>query len=197
MDFESSTDGGQDVISSNDFRNGVTIEIDGQVFSVIEFQHVKPGKGSAFVRTKLRNVKTGAVVERTFNAGEKMPRAHVERHEMQYLYANGDEYSFMDTETFEQVSLTATELGDALHFLKENMNIALLQFQGTTIGVDLPNSVELEVVETDPGLRGDTATGGTKPAKLETGYVVRVPLFIENGDKLIIDTRSGEYLSRA
>jgi len=197
VDFESSTDGGQDVISSNDFRNGVTIEIDGQVFSVIEFQHVKPGKGSAFVRTKLRNVKTGAVVERTFNAGEKMPRAHVERHEMQYLYANGDEYSFMDTETFEQVSLTATELGDALHFLKENMNIALLQFQGTTIGVDLPNSVELEVVETDPGLRGDTATGGTKPAKLETGYVVRVPLFIENGDKLIIDTRSGEYLSRA
>ena len=197
MDFNSATDGGQDVISSNDFRNGVTIEIDGQVFSVIEFQHVKPGKGSAFVRTKLRNVKTGAVVERTFNAGEKMPRAHVERHEMQYLYANGDEYSFMDTETFEQVSLTATELGDALHFLKENMNIALLQFQGTTIGVDLPNSVELEVVETDPGLRGDTATGGTKPAKLETGYVVRVPLFIENGDKLIIDTRSGEYLSRA
>jgi elongation factor P len=185
------------VISSNDFRNGVTIEIDGQVFSVIEFQHVKPGKGSAFVRTKLRNVKTGAVVERTFNAGEKMPRAHVDRHEMQYLYANGDEYSFMDTETFEQVSLTSTELGDALHFLKENMTIALLQFQGTIIGVDLPNSVELEVVETDPGLRGDTATGGTKPAKLETGYVVRVPLFIENGDKLIIDTRSGEYLSRA
>ncbi len=185
------------MISSNDFRNGVTIEIDGQVFSVIEFQHVKPGKGSAFVRTKLRNVKTGAVVERTFNAGEKMPRAHVDRHEMQYLYANGDEYSFMDTETFEQVSLTSTELGDALHFLKENMTIALLQFQGTIIGVDLPNSVELEVVETDPGLRGDTATGGTKPAKLETGYVVRVPLFIENGDKLIIDTRSGEYLSRA
>ena len=190
-------DGGQDVISSNDFRNGVTIELDGQVFSVIEFQHVKPGKGSAFVRTKLRNVKTGAVVERTFNAGEKLPRAHVERREMQYLYASGDEYSFMDTETFEQVSLTAAELGDALHFLKENMNIALLQFQGVTIGVDLPNSVELTVVETDPGLRGDTATGGTKPAKLETGYVVRVPLFIENGDRLIVDTRSGEYLSRA
>ncbi len=190
-------DGGQDVISSNDFRNGVTIELDGQVFSVIEFQHVKPGKGSAFVRTKLRNVKTGAVVERTFNAGEKLPRAHVERREMQYLYASGDEYSFMDTETFEQVSLTAAELGDALHFLKENMTIALLQFQGITIGVDVPNSVELKVVETDPGLRGDTATGGTKPAKLETGYVVRVPLFIENGDTLIVDTRSGEYLSRA
>ncbi len=190
-------DGGQAVISSNDFRNGVTIELDGQVFSVIEFQHVKPGKGSAFVRTKLRNVKTGAVVERTFNAGEKLPRAHVERREMQYLYASGDEYSFMDTETFEQVSLTAAELGDALHFLKENMTIALLQFQGITIGVDVPNSVELKVVETDPGLRGDTATGGTKPAKLETGYVVRVPLFIENGDTLIVDTRSGEYLSRA
>jgi len=185
------------VISSNDFRNGVTIELDGAVFSVIEFQHVKPGKGSAFVRTKLRNVKTGAVVERTFNAGERLTRAHLERREMQYLYANGDEYTFMDTESFEQVTLSPTELGDALHFLKENMTIALMQYQGTTIGVDLPNSVELKVVETDPGLRGDTATGGTKPATLETGYVVRVPLFIENGDVLIVDTRSGEYLSRA
>jgi len=185
------------VISSNDFRNGVTIELDGAVFSVIEFQHVKPGKGSASVRTKLRNVKTGAVVERTFNAGERLTRAHLERREMQYLYANGDEYTFMDTESFEQVTLSPTELGDALHFLKENMTIALMQYQGTTIGVDLPNSVELKVVETDPGLRGDTATGGTKPATLETGYVVRVPLFIENGDVLIVDTRSGEYLSRA
>ena len=185
------------MISSNDFRNGVTIELDGAVFSVIEFQHVKPGKGSAFVRTKLRNVKTGAVVERTFNAGERLTRAHLERREMQYLYANGDEYTFMDTESFEQVTLSPTELGDALHFLKENMTIALMQYQGTTIGVDLPNSVELKVVETDPGLRGDTATGGTKPATLETGYVVRVPLFIENGDVLIVDTRSGEYLSRA
>jgi len=185
------------VISSNDFRNGVTIEIDGQVFSVIEFQHVKPGKGSAFVRTKLRNLKSGAVVERTFNAGEKLPRAHLDRREMQYLYVNGDEYTFMDTETFEQATLTADQLGDALHFLKENMTIALLQYQTTLIGVDLPNSVELKVVETDPGLKGDTATGGQKPATLETGYVVRVPLFIEVGDVLIIDTRSGEYLSRA
>ena len=185
------------MISSNDFRNGVTIELDGQVFSVIEFQHVKPGKGSAFVRTKLRNVKTGAVVERTFNAGEKLPRAHLDRHEMQFLYVNGDEYTFMDTETFEQVTLTAEQLGDALHFLKENMTIGMMQYQGSLIGVDLPNSVELKVIETDPGLKGDTATGGQKPAKLETGYVVRVPLFIEVGDVLIVDTRSGEYLSRA
>ncbi len=185
------------MISSNDFRNGVTIELDGNLYSVVEFQHVKPGKGSAFVRTKLKNVKSGAVVERTFNAGEKVPRAHIERKDMQYLYASGDEYSFMDNETFEQVSLTGQELGDALNFLKENMVIGLMQFQGVTIGVDLPNSVVLEVVETDPGLKGDTATGGTKTAKLETGYVVRVPLFIQNGDKLIIDTRSGEYLSRA
>ena len=185
------------MISSNDFRNGVTIELDGNVYSVIEFQHVKPGKGSAFVRTKLRNAKTGAVVERTFNAGEKVPRAHIDRKDMQYLYANGDEYTFMDNETFEQVTLTGAELGDALHFLKENRVIGLMQFQGTTMGVDLPNSVVLEVVETDPGLKGDTATGGTKVAKLETGYSVRVPLFIQNGDKLIVDTRSGEYLSRA
>ncbi len=185
------------MISSNDFRNGVTIELDGNVFSVIEFQHVKPGKGSAFVRTKLRNAKTGAVVERTFNAGEKVARAHIERKDMQFLYVNGDEYAFMDSETFEQVALTRAELGDALNFLKENMVIGLMQFQGVTIGVDLPNSVVLEVVDTDPGLKGDTATGGTKTAKLETGYVVRVPLFIENGDRLIIDTRSGEYLSRA
>ena len=185
------------MISSNDFRNGVTIELDGNVYTVIEFQHVKPGKGSAFVRTKLKNAKSGAVVERTFNAGEKVARAHIERKDMQYLYANGDEYTFMDNETFEQVALTHTELGDALNFLKENMVIGLMQFQGTTMGVELPNSVVLEVVETDPGLRGDTATGGTKPAKLETGYVVRVPLFIEIGDKLIVDTRTGEYLSRA
>ncbi|MDA8345874.1 MAG: elongation factor P [Thermaerobacter sp.] len=185
------------MISSNDFRNGVTIELDGNVYSVIEFQHVKPGKGSAFVRTKLKNAKTGAVVERTFNAGEKVLRAHIDRKDMQYLYANGDEYSFMDNETFEQVSLTRQDLGDALNFLKENMVIGLMQFQGATIGVDLPNSVVLEVVETDPGLKGDTATGGTKAAKLETGYVVRVPLFIQNGDHLIVDTRTGEYLSRA
>lgn len=185
------------MISSNDFRNGVTIELDGSVFTVTEFQHVKPGKGSAFVRTRLKNVRTGAVVERTFNAGEKVPRAQIDRKDMQYLYGSGDEYSFMDNETFEQITMSRTELGDALNFLKENMVIGVLQFQGTLIGVDLPNSVELQVVETDPGLRGDTATGGTKPAKLETGYVVRVPLFIEVGDRLIVDTRSGEYLSRA
>lgn len=185
------------MISSNDFRNGVTIELDGGIFTVTEFQHVKPGKGSAFVRTRLKNLRTGAVVERTFNAGEKVPRAQVDRKDMQYLYQNGEEFAFMDAESYEQVSLTRAELGDALNFLKENMVIGLMQFQGTTIGVDLPNSVELKVVETDPGLRGDTATGGTKPAKVETGYVVRVPLFIEVGDRLIVDTRTGAYLSRA
>lgn len=185
------------MISSNDFRNGVTIELDGAVFTVTEFQHVKPGKGSAFVRTRLKNVKTGAVVERTFNAGEKVPRALVERKDMQYLYQSADEFSFMDNETFEQVTLSRSELGGSLNFLKENMVIGILRFQGSIVGIELPNSVELAVVETDPGLRGDTATGGTKPAKCETGYVVRVPLFIEVGDRLIVDTRSGEYVSRA
>jgi len=185
------------MISSNDFRTGVTIEIDNDVWQVVDFQHVKPGKGAAFVRAKLKNARTGAVVERTFNAGEKMPKAHVDRREMQYLYASDDQYNFMDNETFEQIALTQAQLGDATKFLKENMSIGIMFFQGTIIGVDVPNSVELTVVETDPGIRGDTATGGTKPAKLETGYVVKVPLFINIGDVLRIDTRSGEYLERA
>lgn len=185
------------MISSNDFRTGVTIEIEGGVWQVVDFQHVKPGKGAAFVRTKLKNVKTGAVVERTFNAGEKLPRAHVDRREMQYLYESDAMFNLMDNETYEQISLTAEQLGDARRFLKENMNIGILFFQGVVIGLDLPNSVELEVVETDPGIRGDTATGGTKPAKLETGYVVKVPLFINVGDVLRIDTRSGDYIERA
>ncbi|MHC1746076.1 MAG: elongation factor P [Negativicutes bacterium] len=185
------------MISSNDFRTGVTIEIDNDVWQVVDFQHVKPGKGAAFVRAKLKNARTGAVVERTFNAGEKMPKAHVDRREMQYLYASDDQYNFMDNETFEQIALTQTQLGDATKFLKENMSIGIMFFQGTIIGVDVPNSVELTVIETDPGIRGDTATGGTKPAKLETGHVVKVPLFINIGDVLRIDTRSGEYLERA
>jgi len=185
------------MISSNDFRTGVTIELEGGVWQVVDFQHVKPGKGAAFVRTKLKNVRTGAVVERTFNAGEKIPRAHVDRREMQYLYASDNTFNFMDNETYEQISLTEDQLGDARRFLKENMNIGILFFQGIVIGLDLPNSVELEVVETDPGIRGDTATGGTKPAKLETGYIVKVPLFINVGDILRIDTRTGDYIERA
>lgn len=185
------------MISSNDFRTGVTIELDGGVWQVVDFQHVKPGKGAAFVRTKMKNVKTGAVVERTFNAGEKVPKAHIDRREMQYLYESDGSYNVMDNETYEQIALSSEQLGDATRFLKENMNIGVLFFQGIVIGVDIPNSVELEVIETDPGIRGDTATGGTKPAKLETGYVVKVPLFINIGDVLRIDTRSGEYIERA
>lgn len=185
------------MISSSDFRTGVTIEIDNDVWQVVDFQHVKPGKGAAFVRTKLKNARTGAVVERTFNPNEKMPKAHIDRREMQYLYESDGEYNVMDNETFDQIVLTADQLGNAVNFLKENMNIAIMFFQGNVIGVDLPTAVELEVVETDPGIRGDTATGGTKPAKLETGYVVKVPLFINVGEVLRIDTRTGDYIERA
>ena len=163
----------------------------------MDFQHVKPGKGAAFVRAKIKNLQTGAVIERTFNAGEKLPKAQVDRRPMQYLYADGDSFHFMDTETYDQVMLTKDQLTEALNFLKENMEITVLFFNGTIIGVELPNSVDLTVVETDPGIRGDTATGGTKPAKLETGYVVKVPMFINEGDVLRIDTRSGAYIERA
>ena len=185
------------MISTNDFRTGTTVEIDGGAWQVVDFQHVKPGKGAAFVRAKLKNLKTGAVVERTFNAGEKMPKAHVENRPMQYLYENDGMYTFMDNETFDQIELTREQLGNGLNFLKENMNISVQFYQGAIMGVDLPVAVELEVVETDPGIRGDTATGGTKPAKLETGYVVKVPFFINVGDVLRIDTRTGEYIERA
>lgn len=185
------------MISTNDFRTGLTIEIDGDVFQVVDFQHVKPGKGAAFVRTKIRNVRTGAVVERTFNAGEKIPRARVEKKEFQYLYNDGSVYNFMDMETYDQVGLSAEELGDAVKYLKENMTISILTFQGKSIGVDMPNYVELEVVETSPGIKGDTASGGSKPATLETGYVVQVPFFINIGDVLQIDTRTGQYIKRA
>ncbi|MBE3588580.1 MAG: elongation factor P [Thermoanaerobacteraceae bacterium] len=185
------------MISTNDFRTGLTIELEGDVYQVIDFQHVKPGKGSAFVRSKLKNLRTGAVIEKTFNAGEKIPRAHVERREAQYLYNDGTSYNFMDMETFDQFSMTAEQLGDAVKFLKENMTINLLMFQGKSIGVDLPNYVELKVVETTPGIKGDTASGGSKPATLETGYVVQVPFFIEVGDVLQIDTRTGQYIKRA
>ncbi|NLJ75793.1 MAG: elongation factor P [Peptococcaceae bacterium] len=185
------------MISTNEFRTGQTIELEGDVFQIIDFQHVKPGKGAAFVRSKLRNIRTGAVIEKTFNAGEKMPRARIERHEVQYLYSDGKEYNFMDMETYDQMAMSAEQLGDATKYLKENMSIHVLTFQGKSIGVDLPNSVELEVVETTPGIKGDTASGGSKPATLETGAVVQVPLFINEGDKLLIDTRSGSYIKRA
>ncbi|MBF7082110.1 elongation factor P [Desulfallas sp. Bu1-1] len=184
------------MISTNDFRTGLTIELEGDVYQVVDFQHVKPGKGAAFVRSKLRNLRTGAVIDKTFNAGEKIPRARVDRREVQYLYTDGSEYNFMDMETYDQFSMTKEQLGDAVKFLKENMTITVLSFQGRSIGVDLPNYVELEVVDTAPGIKGDTASGGSKPATLETGYVVQVPFFINVGDVLQIDTRTGHYIKR-
>ena len=185
------------MISVNDLRTGLTIELDGDVYAVVDFLHVKPGKGAAFVRTKLRNVRTGFVVERTFTAGEKVPPARVETRDMQYLYASDNLFTFMDTESYDQIALPEEKLGDAVKFLKENMTISVQMYQGEAIGIQLPNTVELEVVETDPGLKGDTAAGGTKPATLETGAIVNVPLFINIGDVIAVDTRSKEYLKRA
>lgn len=185
------------MISSNDFRNGVTIEYDGQVWQVLEFQHVKPGKGSAFVRTKMKNLLTGSTVERTFNAGERVAAAKVERREMQYLYESSGEYTFMDSVSFEQIGLSADQVGDGVKYLKENMTCYIVLYREAPISVELPNSVELAVTETDPGLRGDTASGGNKPATTETGAVVKVPLFVETGDRILVDTRTGQYLGRA
>jgi len=185
------------VISVNDFRNGLTIELDGEVWQVVEFQHVKPGKGSAFVRTKLKNVKNGNTIEKKFNAGEKVETAHVERREMQYLYNDGSDYVFMDNENYEQLTLSREVLGDGVKWLKENMNVYIAMYNGEILGVDLPNFVELKVVETEPGVKGDTATGATKRAVLETGATVLVPLFVEQDDVIRVDTRSGEYLDRA
>ena len=185
------------MISANDFKTGVTIQLDGDVFSVVDFQHVKPGKGAAFVRTKLKNVKTGAVVERRFNAGEKVAKAHVERRDMDYLYKDGEHFVVMDKETYEQISLTAGQIGDGVKWLKENMTLGVLFFDVQVIGVDVPNTVQLAVAATEPGVKGDTATGGTKPATLETGAVVQVPFFVNEGDVLIIDTRTGSYVQRA
>ncbi len=185
------------MISTNDFRTGLTIELDGEVYAVVDFQHVKPGKGSAFVRSKLRNVKTGFTIERTFRAGEKVPRAHIEYREMQFLYSSGEDNFFMDTSTYEQINLNDEKLGDNKKYLKENMVIGVQVYEGAPIGVELPNSVELAVTDTDPGLRGDTASGGTKPATLETGAVVQVPLFVSIGDVIRVDTRTGQYLERA
>jgi elongation factor P len=185
------------MISSNDLRNGVTIVVDGQLWTVIEFLHVKPGKGSAFVRTRLKNVKTGTTLERTFRAGEKLERATVDNRQMQMLYNDADGYHFMDQESFENVTLQRDLIGDPADFLKDGMAVDVQFHDGAAIGIDLPAHVELRIVETDPGFRGDTATNATKPAKLETGASVNVPLFVETGDVIRIDTRDRRYLGRS
>jgi elongation factor P len=185
------------VISVNEFKTGLTIEVESDLFTVIDFQHVKPGKGAAFVRSKLKNLRNGNTVERTFRAGENVGRAHIENREMQYLYASGQEYTFMDTETYDQITLEQKQLEWELNFLKENMNINIMSYQGEILGINLPNSVELKVVETEPGIKGNTAQGATKNAKVETGLSLQVPLFINEGDVLLIDTREGKYISRA
>ena len=182
------------MISAGDFRNGVTFELDGNVVQVVEFQHVKPGKGAAFVRTKFKNVITGAVVERSFNPSDKYPTAFVERKDMEYLYEMDGLYYFMDKETYEQLPINADKLGDSFKFVKENTDVKILSYKGNVFGVEPPFFVELEVTQTDPGFKGDTATNATKPAILETGAEIKVPLFIEEGDKIKIDTRTGEYM---
>ncbi len=184
------------MISAGDFRNGITIELDNNIYQIIEFQHVKPGKGAAFVRTKLKNIKSGGVVEKTFRPTEKCPQARIDRKDMQYLYADGDLYNFMDTETFEQIALNQEEIGDAMKFVKENEMVKMCSHNGSVFAVEPPLFVELEITDTEPGFKGDTATGATKPAIVETGAQVLVPLFVNQGDKIKIDTRTGEYLSR-
>lgn len=185
------------MISTSDFKTGMTIEFDGDLFTIVEFQHVKPGKGAAFVRTKLKNRRTGSIAEKTFRSGEKVEKAHIERKEMQFLYSEGDEYFFMNTEDYEQISMSNVQLGEEnIRFLKENMNISILVYGEETIGIELPNTVILTVVETEPGVKGDTASNVTKSATMETGAVIRVPLFVNEGDELVVDTRNGEYVSR-
>lgn len=184
------------MISSNDFRPGVTIVLDGNVWRVVEFLHVKPGKGSAFVRTKLKNVQTGSVVEKTFRAGETVPQANLEKSTMQHTYKDADDYVFMDMETYEEMRLSANQIGDRVKYLKDGMEVNVVQWGDQILEVELPNSVVLEVVQTDPGVRGDTATGGTKPAVVETGATIMVPLFISTGERIRVDTRSDSYLGR-
>ena len=184
------------MISAGDFRNGITLEMDGNIFQIMEFQHVKPGKGAAFVRTKLKNIINGGVVEKTFRPTEKFPQARIDRVDMQYLYSDGDLYHFMNVETYDQIALNEDNIGDALKFVKENEMVKICSHNGNVFAVEPPLFVELEVTETEPGFKGDTATGATKPATVETGATVLVPLFVETGDKLKIDTRTGEYLSR-
>ncbi len=184
------------MITTNQFKTGMTIDLEGTLYSIVNFQHVKPGKGGAFVRTKLKNVKTGAVIDKTFRAGEKVEQAHMEGKKMQFLYRDDNVYHFMDSETFDQFTLSQEEMGDASQYLKENMEAYVTMFEGKPIGIDAPIFVELEVVETEPGIKGDTLSGGTKPATLETGVVVQVPLFINVGDVIKVDTRTAGYITR-
>lgn len=185
------------MISVNDFRTGTTIEVDGDIWRVLEFQHVKPGKGAAFVRTKLRNLRNGNIAEKTFRGGERVKRAQIDNVKMQYLYADGSLYVFMNNETYDQIEISGDQIEYELKFLKENMEVHIMSFEGEVLGVQLPITVELEVTETEPGIKGDTASGGSKPATLETGLVVQVPFFVNQGDKLVINTEEGEYVSRA
>ena len=185
------------MITASDFRKGITIEWEDGVWNIVDFQHVKPGKGAAFVRTKIKNIMTGAVIERTFNPTDKMPRAIIESKEMQYLYNDGDLYYFMDPETFEQMPLNLSQVEDAIKFVKENTNVSIRFFKGAAFSVEAPNFVDLEITDTEPGFKGDTASTTYKPATVETGFQVMVPLFINIGDVIKIDTRTGEYLSRA
>ncbi|MEF2805697.1 MAG: elongation factor P [Massilistercora timonensis] len=184
------------MVSAGDFKNGLTVEIEGTVYQILEFQHVKPGKGAAFVRTKLKNIINGGVVEKTFRPTEKFENAHIDRKEMQYLYNDGDLYYFMDTETFDQIAVNADTVGDSLKFVKENESVKVSSYQGDVFAIEPPLNVELVITETEPGFKGDTAQGATKPAIVETGAQVMVPLFVEQEDKIKIDTRTGEYLSR-
>ena len=184
------------MISAGDFRNGVTLEIEGNIYQILEFQHVKPGKGAAFVRTKLKNIINGGVVEKTFRPTEKFPAARIDRVDMQYLYSDGDLFHFMNVETYDQIALSSDDIGDALKFVKENEMVKVCSHNGNVFAIEPPLFVELEVVETEPGFAGNTAQGATKPATVETGAQVQVPLFVNQGDKLKIDTRTGEYLSR-
>ena len=185
------------MVSAGDFRNGITFEMDGNVYQIIEFQHVKPGKGAAFVRTKIRNVIAGSVVERTFNPTEKFPTAYIERKDMEYSYNDGDLYYFMDPETYDMVPINSDVLPDSFKFVKENMTCKILSYKGSVFGLEPPTFVTLEVTETDPGFAGNTATNATKPAVLETGAEIKVPLFIDQGEMINVDTRTGEYMSRA
>lgn len=185
------------MVSAGDFKKGLTIEIDGQVWMIVDFQHVKPGKGAAFVRTKIKNVQTGSVLEKSYNPTEKFENAHIEKKEMEYLYSDGELYYFMDTETYEQLPLNLDKVEDALPYIKENMRVTMKFFKGEAFSVEPPNFVELQVAETEPGFKGDTATAGNKPAIMETGAKIMVPLFINTGDMIRIDTRTGEYMERA
>ncbi|BAC13851.1 elongation factor P [Oceanobacillus iheyensis] len=185
------------MISVNDFKTGLTVEVDNDIWQVIEFQHVKPGKGAAFVRSKLRNLRSGNIQEKTFRAGEKVSKAHIENRKMQYLYASGDAHAFMDTNTYDQIEIQGKQIQEQLKFIKENMEVSIVSYENEILGVDLPNNVELTVTETEPGIKGDTASGGSKPATLETGLIVQVPFFINEGDVLVINTSDGKYVSRA